>query len=225
MDRQPRAVLAQCTSQGLIAKSEIPLPPGCTYAVCDPQGKVCYFVDKEGLQQFDLTTKRHSTLPYPKEFTSTRKVSGMAFDSKRRRLLVANAQRSGSIHALDLATKEWTAVGNVENWGMHGLAYEPDTDVFYGIGFNLRGRTGLLMTMSPEGAILRSVHVDLNLRDVIRDASLVQLAVVDDHVVVIVTGNAAGFRSDPGQGRIDIVDPRTGKRKFSGALEPKAAEK
>ena len=77
--------------------------------------------------------------------------TAIAFDAKRRRLVVAAmALPDILLFAYDADAGKWSVLINLEGVALNGLSYSPADDCFYGVPTFL-GRQGVVIRLTPEG--------------------------------------------------------------------------
>jgi hypothetical protein len=134
---------------------------------------------------------------------------GIAFDTKRKRLIVATLGGVGYLYAFSPKTKKWSLLADLANLDLAGLVYDEKRDCLYGLHLGAKGAT--FTQYNANGAAVREIPLwgDPLPRD-LGAAPLgppVGLAAIDGNVFMV---------ADAG---VYLVDPTSGKvRKTSHLL-------
>ena len=105
---------------------------------------------------------------------------GVAFDSKRNRLLVVTVGGEGFLYAYSVATGQWSVVASMDNYDYDSILYHPGTDEIFAY------QNGGIHKLSAEGEIIGSVRtppIDLY---VFPGDNHSEMALVDDRIALLI---------------------------------------
>src|SRR5204862_5175444 len=99
----------------------------------DPAGPIYYAIDSHAVYSVDLKNAKATEIPVnARNVPRLSWASGVAFDTKRRRLVVSGA--GGHLYAYDPGLKQWSLLAEFPRGGihLHSLTYSAAEDCFFG---------------------------------------------------------------------------------------------
>jgi hypothetical protein len=215
--RDVQATLRGYTLGGPTNDAPQPLPSGVIQAVADPVRKKVFGLASQELVEVDLANDRAIPLaPGPDA------PGGLAFDTKRDRLLVAG-KRLFAFHSAD---GRWTALAEFEQLRPFALAYDPGEDALFAVGSSRdRGQLGkyVLARLDERGAAVGTVQLSDpvfpgvfgNDFGALGGDVLVQLVAAEKELVVVATHIGSRARPYSMATYMYLIDPKTGAARLT----------
>jgi hypothetical protein len=172
------------------------------------------------LMKLDLG-KQKKTEMKPIGLTELTRPTGLAFDPKRDRLIVANT-RQDKLYSYSLTLNQWSVIGRIGEIGeigsdLEALTYSTEDDTLYGITSSYSEdflKTINLVSYNANGAIVKIQPLPLQMGIGTDEngygEARTQLVSVGRYLVVLIYASyyeAQNSRAD----RIYLVNPRTGR--------------
>jgi hypothetical protein len=230
LEMQPTAV-ADFTLDGPIKDTIQQLPDRVrtTDVVVDDKGDL-YGVTNHEVVRIDPKTLAVSPMKIGGDVPRLSWISGIAFDAKRKRLLVVN--RRGELLAYDRDKELWTYVNTLNGlpqgpMACGALAYCDDSDCFYAISTSMgqRAEKPTLCRFAPDGTSMGTVQIDEVITTARGPDGGVQLTTIGANVVIITSpvfaNEGRGAPAEPGH--CLMVDPETGKVLSSKTITERVA--
>lgn len=158
-------------------------------------------------------------IPFGPGFPGISHPCGLAFDTRRRRVIVATLGGVGHLCAYDLGGKSWSLLGELGNRDLCGLAYDAKNDAILGLHAEYdAGGVNKVVKLNAKGGVIG----ELELTPPIVTGSDhgfgvdVFATVVDDWLLAI-TSNEVN-RAAGNLGTISVVDAATGRGLLSKTL-------
>ena len=224
--------LAEFTPAGWIEGTARPLPRSVNRVAADPRGPTWFGIQgHSNAVRVDLAARAATVLEIREDIPELSWPCGIAFDTKRNRLLVATLGGEGYLYAFDPAASAWSVLAEMGNLDLQSLTYSADADCLYGLKMD-RGGAGRLdmVQFDPAGKKVRELAVNVEARPDSSEAfmSPPQLIAVDKHLVLLMPPpmRARADRAPGGQAAAMkgyLIDADTGSVRFSGELVPVAA--
>ncbi|MEM9657217.1 MAG: hypothetical protein AAF961_02545, partial [Planctomycetota bacterium] len=153
--------------------------------------------------------------------------SGLAYDTKRGRLLLSSHGGGGKLYQYDVSGASWSLVGS-QGLTSIGMAYAPDEDVIYALYENgSNGSVEAIKRYNPHGALLDWVTLSKRIPGPRRSGpALRQVAYFPGHVAVLTYEDPRMHRRRPGReapeskGQIVVVNARSGEVVYEGEIKP-----
>jgi hypothetical protein len=198
-----------------------PLPQRVNRLTTDPASKKNYALNAHGVFEIDLNTNALTQMEMGAEVPGLSWPCGIAFDTKRQRLVVASFGGAGHLYAYTPTMRKWTTIADLNNVDLVVLAYHAKDDALYGlsVGRDGNGEGGLpilLHRYNESGATVSTTPLTGPLFPGLisqrPSASPAQLVSAGDHLVLIATtepdrdGGGIGSESF-----IYLVEPKTGR--------------
>lgn len=155
-------------------------------AFCEADGRY-YAITHHALYAVDASGNAELIDAPPAEHVSW--LGGIAYDTQRRRLVIATCWHTGFHHLYDPIAAHWTAVPVGESVAsIAALAYEPTRDVVFALAVGVFGHTSLL-ALSPD---LRAPHPQLGKplscgKIGVGNTAVAQMAAFPDALVICMT--------------------------------------
>jgi hypothetical protein len=223
--------LAEFTGAGWIEGTLKPLPAGINRITVDPRGPTYYGIQgHSNVARVDLDAKRITVMEIEEDIPELSWPDGVAFDTKRNRLLLTSHGGGGYMYFFDPATNKWSLGRDMNSSrGMQTLTYSPDDDCFFGLRIDMGGRHAVTITrFGPEGNTLSDVDLDrpLGAHPIDLHMTPPQLVAVGGHLAILMAPPTRGVPAAPGAPMtIQLVDPKTGHVTYTGELGPVAETK
>jgi hypothetical protein len=212
------------TPSGPIQGSLTKLPPNVNHIAVDPKEKKAYVIQGHEVGSLNLGDERITTLEIDKGLEELSWPCGLAFDSKRRRLILTSLGGEGHIYCFDVDKGKWSSLGSMNNIDLLGLCYSPEEDLFYGIHRpHSEGKQRLsLLVLDDKGVIVGNQATDVEAIGRPGPGGVpVQAAAVGKQVALLVAApdDEPPEVEQPSLGTGYLVNPRTGKVIYSSRLE------
>jgi serine/threonine protein kinase len=161
------------TAKGVIADTLRPIPPSSPYEirhlVFDTRRQEFYGLNMHDLMKFELEKQTIAEIK-PKGLPRLSWPTGIALDTRRDRLIVANT-RSGVFYSHSLTLNQWSVLGKIgamsDSEGyreLEALAYSDEEDVLYGITrayLESSLRYINLVAYNANGAMIKTLRLPL----------------------------------------------------------------
>ncbi|MBX9624518.1 MAG: hypothetical protein K2X82_11980 [Gemmataceae bacterium] len=196
------AAYGDFTLAGPKADTLKPLPKAVRHVASDPAGKRLYGISNHAVFRVDIAKGGTTELKPPADLPKLSWTCGIAFDTKRERVVVATLGGVGHLYSYTPKTGEWAVISELDNLDLAALAYDAQADRLYGLYQPHRGgpKVGVF---NAEGAVVGAV----DLSDPMFPAKLVQDPVGRPVQLVVVGGELVVITED----RIFAVDLKTEK--------------
>ncbi|HZN64030.1 MAG TPA: HEAT repeat domain-containing protein [Tepidisphaeraceae bacterium] len=230
------AELGEASPAGWIEGTLRRLPGRANRVALDPRGPTWFAIGDrtETAMRLDLEAGTATNLEIKEDIPEFSWPCGIAFDSKRNRLLVATMFGRGYLYACDTAANTWSLLRNMKDLDLHhleALAYSAEEDCLYGIGMD-RGRRGALAIhqLTPDGEPIRSfpVKADVKIDPMASHMTPAQVVPVGKQIVLLLPPPDRSMRRPPRPGQANqappppmkclVVDPATGEVTYSGEM-------
>jgi hypothetical protein len=212
------------TPSGPIQGSLTKLPANINHVAFDPKEKKAYVISGHGVGYLNLGDEKITPIKIDEGLEELSWPCGLAFDSKRRRLILTSLGGEGHIYSLDVDKDKWSSLGSMNNIDLSGLCYSPEEDLLYGIHRPYsEGKQQLsLLVLDNKGVIVgnQATEVEAAGRPGPSGGSA-QIAAVGKQVAVLV-GEPDDEQPGLEQASLGtgyLVNPRTGKVVYSSPLE------
>ena len=204
--------------------SLLPLPKGIGRIARDPMGKKYYGIDAHDIYEVDLEKGKSAKMNPGLGVPRMSWMGGIAFDTKRERLVVATYSGGGILYTYTPKTGVWAAPAELKGAVSAGLVYHPADDTLYGLQFDGgEGGKNMLSRINAQGAIVKKVELAGPMFPGVLSRgpdSHVQMISVGDHIAILV--QSPGVRDGNGQRRpgtaesfLFLLDPKTDQVKLA----------
>lgn len=205
------ALYGEFTMQGPVQATLVPLPRNVGEVVSDGQGNL-FGMGGHELYQLDAVSYETTEI-VAKGVPEVSWTMGLAYDTKRNRVLLATLGGEGFIYSYDHANESWSVLGSLDNVDVTAIAYlEPSDRIFAIAADRSPGREGqaLLYEYAAEsGELVQHRSIELLIVGEFIDRAL-QLISVDNTLVFVQMPKAA---KDSGALVIHMIDPKSGEVK------------
>ena len=189
------------TPAGVDKESLEPLPNDVYHLTYDPGNKRYYGLGRQRVYRVDVEKRTAKKMALGKDVPELSWPCGIAFDTKRERVIVATLGGVGYLYAFSPKTKKWSLLADLANLDLAGLVYDGKQDCLYGLH---QGRGGTTFTQyNAKGAAVREIPLvgdplprDLGAAPMGPPAGL---AATDGYVFIVADGG------------VYVVDPTSGK--------------
>ena len=210
------AAFGDFTLAGPKVDSLKPLPKGVTRLAVDPAGKKYYGLTGHAVVEVDLEKQTATKLDLGLDVPELSWPCGIAFDTKRQRLIVVSLGGVGYMYAYSPKTGKWSVIADMNNLDLAALAYDPEEDALYGLeqtrGEDGEGGLPMLYQFNAEGALIKEFEFGAPMFPGIlgRGPTGVtpQLAAVDGRLVVLASPTVDDSEEVQTERFIFLVDVR-----------------
>lgn len=180
--------------RGPTATGFVPVPEPVRHVALDPTSKTLYGINSNDMFVVRLgTTGREDLESIPVHPTLKREgwMCGIAFDTRRNRVVVVGLAGKGGMCALDVKTGTWAELGDMNNLDLAALTYSPKDDALYGLYQSHRGGKPAIGAFDPVTGkpkaelILDAAEVPRALGQVRGGETTAQLASVGGHLLIL----------------------------------------
>ncbi|MBC7820943.1 MAG: hypothetical protein IAG10_29005, partial [Planctomycetaceae bacterium] len=190
----------------------------------DPDAKQWYGL-KHSVFALDLKQQTATELPLGMDVPEFSHACGLAFDTKRKRVVVATLGGEGFLYAYSVEDQKWSVLASLNNLDLNNLCYSPHHDAYFSMALDYDGNSHTipaLIRLNAAGAVtsrdrLVGPFVDGMFGDRHRGGG-VQLLPLGEQLVLISSSSGYdpndGSRSDPAT-FIFHVDPKLGFARLS----------
>jgi hypothetical protein len=211
--------LADFMATGPIDGTFRTLPAGVTRVAVDPRGPTYYGIAGQGLVLIDLKTNRTTKLEIQGDIPELSWPCGLAFDTKRNRLVLTSLAGVGYMYAFEPDKNAWSLLGDMGNLDLESFTYSVDEDCLYGLGNSFGGNRQLAIhQFDASGAAKRRIDVALGIPadPMMSHVAPSQLIAAGGHLIVLAPPppGAPGQASDPMTAY--SIDSKTGRVIHSG---------
>jgi len=215
------------TPLGPIAETLHRLPDGVGHVALDPRGPTYYGIFGGTVHRIDIKTGQTVELPI-KDFDLAELSwpCGLAFDTKRGRLVLSSLGGEGFLYAYSPEEDKWTVLGSLREVDLLALSYAAEDDCYYGLGMSLGAdRRMVIYQYDTKGQVVREVPLSEPVTISRSEAgSGYQLVSVGRQLSLLTPPQSDLSRPDMAESvRCILVDSRTGKVTYSGVVEPQPA--
>lgn len=227
--------LMDFTPRGPIEGTEHELPDQALAVAIDPADSTMYVAAQSGVLRVDPKANRPTAMPVDQDLPRMTWPRAVAFDTKRRRLLVAT-YGTGYLYAYDVAQQKWSVLADLENVALTALAYSAAHDCLYGLSG--RGAGPMLIRYTADGEADQFIRIPQPIpHNRMMDPSQAgaQLIGVGDQLLVLTSpvdmqmrmraqmAARAGAPAPPEpRAKCFLIDPRTGGATYAGPIETHA---
>jgi hypothetical protein len=200
----------------------------------DPSKRIAYVMERADLSSLDLVKGGTTNIAWDKELPRIGFTAGIAFDTKRHRLVVHAFGPHGGLYAYDQATDKWSVLSH-GGFDASDIAYAADEDLLLVAdgGFGSDAIT-CIYRCNANGALLDRIRLAKPIRLIgSRPAPFgpgPQLAYLQGHLAVLqypdVRPIPPGAAREPAQpATITVVDLADGRIVYEGELQPHRKER
>ena len=180
-----------------------PLPKAVRHVVYDPIGKQLYGISNHAVFQVDIAKCETAEMKPPATLPELSWTCGIAFDTKRERLVVVTLGGVGHLYSYTPKTGKWALIAEMDNLDLAALAYDAKADRLYGLYQSFGGGIPTVGVFNADGAVVGTIE----LSDPAFPANLAQAPGGRPVQLVVVGGELAVITED----RIFAVDLKTEK--------------
>jgi hypothetical protein len=178
------ASLGLFTLDGAKRETLRPIDQEANHVVVDPVDGRLYAVGNHRIVELDRETLELSELPIDPKLPELSWPCGMAFDTARRRVVVASLGGEGYLYAFDTRDRQWSLLGSLQNLDLAALAYDAARDEFLGLQVEHAGGAKLI-SFTAAGAQIGSRDITNEPAARHLDQFGCQLAVLGDRAVIL----------------------------------------
>jgi C-type mannose receptor len=190
-----------------------PFPANVSCPVYDSKAGQYYAIAGHSLVQVNQRGGKHLELNPPKDFPDVSWPCGLAFDSKRRKVVMVSLGGTGYMYGYEPATEKWTLMADMKEAGLVPFVYLPEQDEFIGLQVH-HGSANSLYRYDHDGNFLGQQRMSQGLLRHGAKHSHCQAIPVGDVVVFLIGAEHTTPEGDRAV-RAFVVDPGTGDVVFS----------
>jgi hypothetical protein len=206
------------TPNGPLTKTLVPIHGAPTQVAVDPRQPKFYAPGNHAVVTYDEQEKKWQELALTPKIPRISWLHGIAFDTKRNRLVATTGGGSGYVYAYYPDQQKWEVLAQT-GMGAHGLVYVPSEDAFYGIGQG--NRITEVAKFSPDGVRLAVIPLS---DPICTDYGIAQMLWADGNLIVVSHAASPLPFSRNNQVRAVphsfVIDAKSGEIKFSTVMEP-----
>jgi uncharacterized protein YjiK len=136
-----------------------PLPERIRHLAYDAAQKRYYGITGHDVHVVDVENKTSEKLELPGHVPELSWPCGIAFDTRRQRLIVVSLGGVGHMYAYATKTKEWSVVAELDNLDLSSLTYDNDNDRLYALHRPHAGPAELVQ-FNGHGAVIKRIKLD-----------------------------------------------------------------
>ncbi len=129
------------TPAGVQKESLEPLPNDVYHLTYDPGNKRYYGLGRQRVCRVDVEKRTAEKMSLGDDVPRLSWPCGIAFDTKRERVIVATLGGVGYLYAFSPKTEKWSLLADLANLDLAGLVYDEKQDCLYGLHIGPRGAT------------------------------------------------------------------------------------
>lgn len=217
---------AEFSPTGPIVPTIQPAPGNVKHIAIDPKGPTYYGISGHGVVKVDIKTGKSTVMVIDGNLPRLSWPCGLAFDTKRRRLVLISLGGEGFMYSYTVDDGKWSLITSMNNRDLSALTYSSEDDMLYGMGqTHDRGLTALYC-FSPKGGVVSQATIDKPINPGghhFPGGGGGQLIAVGRQIVIL--GPPLPDFGTPGEPMVSrsyLINPRTGKVVFSGVMRPHA---
>lgn len=213
---QSSAALADFTLGGPKADTRKLLPRDVVQVTFDPAAKKYYGLASHEVYEIDLDRGAAQQMDMGLDVPRLSWPCGIAFDSRRQRLLVVSLGGRGHLYACSMATGKWAVLADMKNVDLSALAYDAKADALYGIE---AGRPNeprpMLIRYNSDGNEEKRIALPAPMLPGMLGRGgpdkRVQMIAVDGQLIVLVAPGLGGDEERHPESLIYLIDPKAEK--------------
>ena len=153
------AAYGDFTLAGPKADALDPLPRGIKHVAYDPVGKQLYGVSNHRVDRIDLAKGESTELRPPAELPELSWTCGIAFDTKRERVVVVTLGGVGHMYSYSPKADKWAIISELDNRDLAALAYDVKADRLYGLYQSFGGGNPTVGVFNSTGAVVGGIEL------------------------------------------------------------------
>lgn len=214
-----KGALAEFVAGGPIEATIRALPLGVNRIAIDPRGPKYYGLDGGRVVQIDPKANRSTPMEIEGDLPELSVPCGMAFDSKRHRLVVTSLGGIGYMYAYETDKKVWSLLGDMDNIDLQAFTYCAKADCFYGWGQRPARDELVIYQFDATGKKTRTIELSQRVASNPELGHLVppQINAIDDTLVILSPPPRNPAARSAGSTMIYTVDAKTGNVIHSGS--------
>lgn len=194
-----------------------PVPNRITQLAFDPVGQKCYGLSAHDIFEVSVDENKATEMDLGLDVPRLSWPCGIAFDTKRDRLLVASLAGEGYLYVYQPTSGKWKVLSSLHNLDLAALEYSRSEDALFGIA-QPHGEAAkpVLYQFNAKGAIVKKTELSAPMlpgslgRGPV--GSPVQIVAVEKYLVMIASpSRLSPSRHTQPEGRMYLIDPKTGK--------------
>jgi len=182
----------------------------------DERGDI-YLLRHGVLLSFSLPKGPPEVLRVPDTLPQVREPCALAVDTRRRRLLLATKHDHGYLYAMDLKSREWCVLNDMDDIDPAGMAYDEQRDAILCVAYG-DGGAAKLHRFSPEDA--RHQRETLLRLPLMPEKRPLTIACRKGLLVLLEPPPPHLAHRDADQSRAFVVEPHSGESLFSSRTRP-----
>lgn len=215
-----RASFAEWTPLGPLLARQVELPDllaPSSAAVEDAERGDLYLLRAGALIRYRPATRRPDVLGVPDTLPKAMERCALAIDTRRGRLLLATRHEKGYLYALDLASRQWSVVGDLDGVDAAGMAYDARLDAVLCVEHGKDKRLRLHRFSAAEGRRLHATEVDA---PGLREERPMAAASVDGRLVLLYPPPEPSAHRIGEEALAFVVDLQSGETVYAGGVRP-----
>jgi len=209
--------LCEFSPGGPINDTERKLPPGVTLIAHDPQEDVWYGVVNRNICQLDLEAQTAKQVASKGETPRLSWPAGLAFDTLRRRLVVASFGSGMPVYEYRIASNTWKVLSNDRYVEYSAMAYNGEQDMLYAIVRPYPKRQLSIARVAPNGELDSVVPITASIKVSRSPLEPMQLTSAGQYAILTVTPKQASARLRKNSAsNVFVIDTKSGDVLYQG---------
>ena len=211
-----RACFGEWTPLGPLLARQDALPDVlavATAAVKDDARGDLYLLRHGVLLRYALPSGPPEVLRVPDTLPQVREPCALAVDTRRRRLLLATKHDHGCLYAMDLKSREWSAVNDLDDVDAAGMAYDEQHDSVLCLEYGEGNAVRLHRFSSEDGRRQRETLLRL---PPLPGARPLAAACAHGRLLILCPPPPGRAHFDADESRTFVVEPHSGDVLFAG---------
>jgi hypothetical protein len=135
------------------------LPKDLHHVIYDPVGKKHYGVNHHAVYEVDVENGTKTEMQIPANLPKLSWAYGIAYDSKRGRILVSSFGGVGHLYAFTPKTSKWELICELDNVDLAALTYDAKSDLIYGFPMLYDRGPLTISARNANGAIVSKIEL------------------------------------------------------------------
>jgi hypothetical protein len=137
-----------------------PLPKGIRQLTYDPSRKEWYGLSAHEIYKVDLEKAQTVEMKLPDELPKLSWPCGIAFDSRRDRVIVVSLGGVGHMYSFSTKAGKWSLVSDMNNLDLAALTYDAKADRLHGIYQKAGDRDkAVIGSFNAKGALIETIEL------------------------------------------------------------------
>jgi len=216
--QQLHVAFGEWTPLGPLLRRQTVLPDmvaAATAVACDAERGHVYLLCRGSLQRFTLPSWTPEVLHVPDTLPEVRERCALAVDTRRNRLLLATKHDHGYLYAMDLKSREWSVLSDMDDVDAAGMAYDEQRDAVLCLEYGEAGAVKLHRFSPEDGRHQRETPLRLP-----RMPGKRTFTVACRKGLLVILDPPPFAHRDADQSCVFVVEPHSGEVLFASRTRP-----